>query len=306
MTAAATSLFFEADESDGDQDVIAICPANIAVLTNISLDHFSLDELNRMFAGFIRNARTGAVLNADCANSMTLRQFHPRVLTFGSSADADFSAEKYKIKLSIPGEHNLQNALAAMAACSLVGVPAERSLQALESFKGIKRRLEIVGAVGDVRVIDDFASNPGKIAASLRTAQQGASRTIVVFQPHGFQPAKMMKQGYIDTFSSLLRRQDLLIMPDIYYAGGSANLINGQTVSLPTDISSKDITDAVAAKGRDARYVALRSDIIPLLKEIGRPGDTIIVMGSRDQTLSNFATEILAALGAPSNSDMKD
>lgn len=287
---------FEADESDGDQDVIAVCPADIAVLTNISLDHFSLDELSGMFGRFVQKARTGAVLNRDCASSMSLKPLHSNIRTFGLSADADFSPDRFPVTLPIPGEHNLLNALAAMAACSLKGIPPQESVQALASFRGIKRRLELIGTARGIRVIDDFASNPGKIEASVRTVQQSKGRTIIIFQPHGFQPTKMMKQGYIDTFRTLLRPDDLLVMPDIYYAGGNVNLINGEVVSLPKDISSKDITDAVAQQGAQTRYIPQRGDIIPALQQFCRADDTIIIMGSRDNTLSDFAEELLKAL----------
>lgn len=286
---------FEADESDGFEDVISVCPAAVAVLTNISLDHFELDELKEMFSAFLRKAPLGAVLNADCPNSMELRDVNSNTVTFGVSPHADFSLSKIDPHLVIPGEHNKLNALAAVAACSLLGVGTEDSLVALKSFHGIKRRLEVVGEPRGIRVIDDFASNPGKIEASLKVAIGSSKRAFVIFQPHGFQPTKMMKDGYIETFTSTLRRQDVLILPDIFYVGGSANLVNGEVVALPKDISSQDVVGPVAGLGREAHFIPKRSDIVPFLKARCEAGDVVIVMGSRDESLSDFAREIVAA-----------
>lgn len=287
---------FEADESDGFEDVISVCPASIAVLTNISLDHFELSELKEMFRAYLQKAAYGAVLNADCAHSRELVTCNPKTVTFGRAPEATFSLAKISPELSIPGEHNRLNALAAIAACSLLGVTQEDSLNALKTFQGIKRRLEVVGTPGAVRVIDDFASNPGKIAASLKAVMAGAKRMFVVFQPHGFQPTKMMRDGYIETFSETLRPQDVLLMPDIFYVGGSANLVNGEVVALPKDISSRDVVEPVQKRGREAHYIPNREDILPFLAERATEGDVVIVMGSRDESLSDFAREIVTKL----------
>ena len=292
----SNTAVFEADESDGYEDVISVCPADIAVLTNISLDHFQLDELKGMFSTFLGKAKLGAVLNKDCENSMLLRDVNARTVSFGLSTAADFNPTKYPITLAVPGAHNVANAMAALASCSLLDIDPKEASLALKSFLGIKRRLELVGEVNGVRVIDDFASNPGKIEASAKTAMHGSKRAFLVFQPHGFQPTKMMKQGYIDTFSTLLRAEDELLMPDILYLGGSANLVNGEVVALPKDISSADVTNGVSAKGKKAQHVPQRSAIVSYLKAHAQAGDVILVMGSRDESLSDFAREIVEAL----------
>ena len=296
VSGATDIAVFEADESDGFEDVISVCPAAMAVLTNISLDHFALDELKEMFSEFLKKAPLGAVLNADCENSMALLGCNPKTVTFGISPKATVSLALISPSLSIPGQHNELNALAAIAACSLLGISTADSLEALETFRGIKRRLEVVGEPRGIRVIDDFASNPGKIAASLKVAMASSRRAFVVFQPHGFQPTKMMKDGYIETFSDILRPADMLLMPDIFYVGGSVNLVNGEVVALPKDISSQDVVEPVAKRGREAHYIPKREDIIPFLKRSAQPGDAVIVMGSRDESLSDFAKEIALAL----------
>jgi UDP-N-acetylmuramate--alanine ligase len=287
---------FEADESDGYEDVIIVCPADIAVLTNISLDHFEVDELKGMFSQFLAQSKTGAVINADCPISRSIQGAAKQVVTFGGGADAEFSLARYPVELEIPGAHNALNALAALAACSLRGIDPKEGLAALRSFKGISRRLEVVGRARGVTVFDDFASNPGKISASLGTVISSHRRVFAVFQPHGFQPTKMMKDGYIETFSTVLRADDELLMPDIYYVGGTTNLINGQAVALPKDISSRDVIEGVKSNGRSAQYLPTRDQIIEYLQSAVDNGDAVVVMGSRDETLPEFSRAIAAAL----------
>jgi UDP-N-acetylmuramate--alanine ligase len=87
-------------------------------------------------------------------------------------------------------------------------------------------------------------------------------------------------------------------MPDIFYVGGSANLVNGEVVALPKDISSRDVVEPVQRRGREAHYIPNRKDVVPFLAERASEGDVIIVMGSRDESLSDFAREIVSTLAA--------
>ena len=292
----SSTAVFEADESDGFSDAVVLCPRSVAVLTNISLDHFELTELNKIFAEFVRNASEAIVLNADCANSMRLKPLHPRVVTFGIENPADISLRGLDLQLTIPGQHNTANALAAIAACSCLGVPPTRSAAILKSFAGIQRRLELIGEGNGVKVIDDFASNPEKISAALKTLRTGGGRLFAVFQPHGFQPTKMMRQGYVEVFSTLLGKDDCLAIPEIFYVGGSVNYVDGRVVPLPRDISSRDLVEDIRARGGNAHYFAHRDEIRTLLLKWAAPGDTVIVMGSRDETLPEFAQSLRTAL----------
>ena len=281
---------FEADESDGLNDVVGLCPANVAVLTNISLDHFELDELREIFTHFVTNAKEAAILNADCEASMSLPKPKCGALTFSMTGNADFSNKDLQLKLQIPGRHNIENGLAAIAACSVIGVDKKDAAEALSSFKGIKRRLELVQVKDGIRIIDDFSSNPGKIKAALSALKEDSKRLIVIFQPHGFQPTKLMKEGYIETFNSFLGKDDIIIMPEIYYVGGSANIVDGKEIPLPKDISSKDLINEIDVP--KAYYFEKRAEIPSFIKEIAEVGDTVLVMGSRDETLPDFAREI--------------
>ncbi|MGI6525639.1 MAG: Mur ligase family protein [Bdellovibrionota bacterium] len=289
---AADLMVFEADESDGMNDVIALCPASIGVLTNISLDHFELDELKEIFGHFISHAKEGVVLNADCVNSLALLPLARNVRTFGLEDKGDITPKSVTLNLQVLGKHNLANALAAVAACSLLGIAAEEAAQALTGFKGIKRRLELVSDKNGIMVFDDFASNPAKIRATLETLKSFGRRLIIIFQPHGFQPTKMMREGYVEVFSHLLDKDDILLMPEIYYVGGTANLVDGKVVPLPKDISSKDLVDEIVLKIPQARYFEKRSDIPPYLSSLRKSGDIIGVLGSRDETLPDFSREL--------------
>ena len=196
------------------------------------------------------------------------------------------SQESFECRLHVPGRHNVANALAAIAAATAAGVDMATSCSALETFTGIKRRFEIVGTRNGVTVIDDFAHNPDKIAATLQTLHAFPGRVIVMFQPHGYGPLRLMGKELVETFGSHLGSEDLLIMPDPAYYGGTTT----------REISSADIIREVAATAKRALYREHRADCLPLLVADRRAGDRIIIMGARDDTLSEFAAEVFAAL----------
>lgn len=292
----------ELDESDGS---IALFHPTVGILTNISLDHKPMTELHRLFGDYMAASKT-AILNGDDPDSMVLNDRNPRVVTFSLiDKGADFYArdlepldygvrftlcaggKEIPVRLGVPGRHNVANALAAIAAAQSVGITPADSARALESYRGIKRRFEIVGTAGGVTVIDDFAHNPDKIAATLRTLHEKPGRVWAVFQPHGFRPTKLMKDDLVAAFVQELGDADVLVMPEIYYAGGTADKV----------ISSRDITDEIAGKGRNARFLETRGDIVSFLRAYARKGDRIVVMGARDDTLPEFARAILNALG---------
>ncbi|HXP97594.1 MAG TPA: cyanophycin synthetase, partial [Telmatospirillum sp.] len=191
-------------------------------------------------------------------------------------------------RLGVPGRHNVANALAALGAVRALGVPLDEAVRALSSFDGIRRRLERVGTVGDVTVIDDFAHNPDKIAATLETLHAFAGRLLVMFQPHGFGPLRLMKDAFIDGFARGLRADDVLIMSDPVYFGGTVDRA----------VSSRDIVDGVKASGRHAFALGERAACGDKLLALARPGDRIVIMGARDDTLSHFAEELLMGLRA--------
>lgn len=290
----------EADESDG---TIALYDPTVAVLTNISVDHKPLDELETLFGAFCHRAKDAAVVNLDCAHSAALTQrLHKRV-TFGiGHAGADvgatdvvllpggvtFKVNGVSCRLQVPGRHNVANALAAIAGCGAVGVSVDGAVEALGSFLGIGRRLQVVGQGDGVTVIDDFAHNPDKIAASLATLKALPGRVLAVFQPHGFGPTRFLKAGLIAAFADGLGEDDVVMMPEIFYAGGTAQ----------KDISSQDLIAEIVKAGRTGIFIPERKDIVARLVDDAQPGDRIVVMGARDDTLTVFAQTILARLKA--------
>jgi UDP-N-acetylmuramate--alanine ligase len=192
--------------------------------------------------------------------------------------------------LRVPGKHNVANALAALGAARACGVTLKEAAFALGGFSGLRRRLECVGTAKGVTVIDDFAHNPDKILATLATLHTFPGRLLVMFQPHGFGPLRLMKDAFIDCFARHLHDDDVLIMPDPVYFGGT----------VERAVTSQDIVQAVCTRGRSACAFAERAACGDKLLELARPGDRIVVMGARDDTLALFATELLDRLGPDS------
>ncbi|CAL1690924.1 UDP-N-acetylmuramate--L-alanine ligase [Brevundimonas subvibrioides] len=311
LVGGADLFVAEVDESDGS---IARYDPSVAVVSNISLDHKSMEELRDLFGGFTGRAQT-AVLNLDNPETAALAQGlvddgrGEAVLTFALGNDAaDLSAHdlaplptgmtfalteraggtRIAATLNVPGAHNVANALAALAAVRALGVPLDRAVAALETFAGIRRRMEVVGTANGVTVIDDFAHNPDKIAATVKTLHAFDGRLLMLFQPHGFGPLKLMKAEFIDTFAGLLRPDDVLLMPEPVYYGGTTD----------RSVGSEDIAAGVRAAGRTAEALSDRAACGDRLIDLARPGDRIIVMGARDDTLSQFAAELLDRLRA--------
>lgn len=295
----------EVDESDGS---IALYQPRIAVLNNITLDHKSMDELRRLFLGFVEKAET-AILNLDDDETRLIAgEVAAERLTTFSLVDtrADFraaelveeplaiafdvieraSGERVRVRLPVPGRHNAANAVAAIAAVRACGIELQSAAAALGDFQGLRRRFDVVGTCNGISVIDDFGHNPDKIAATLKTLHAFPGRLLVLFQPHGYGPLKVMRQELIDCFADNLAAEDVLILPDPVYFGGT----------VERAVGSDDIVAGVRAAGRNAEYISDRTAAGERLRALARPGDRIIVMGARDDTLSSFAADILAGL----------
>src|SRR5690242_10009735 len=221
----------EVDESDGS---IALYRPEIAVLTNISLDHKEMDELRQLFAHFL-NASRKAVLNLDDPETRALAGTIPADNRLGYGFDspgADFMGKdlrleadgaafaleaegaRHEVRLTVPGRHNASNALAAIAAARLIGVRVEDAVVAMARFEGLRRRLERVGEASGVTVIDDFAHNPDKIAATLSTLRAHEGRLLIMFQPHGFGPLTKMGEPLADAIAQGMAPGDRLYLPD--------------------------------------------------------------------------------------------
>lgn len=269
-------IVIETDESDGS---VALFHPDIAVLTNIAEDHKDMAELKAVFRQYLSQSKR-QVLNRDCAVVAALGKDFPDALWYGMDDDDG------SLDLAVPGAHNRSNALAAVAATSLCGIPRRQAVTALAGFKGIQSRLEVIGRAGGIAVIDDFAHNPDKIAASLKTLKEQEGRLILMYQPHGFGPTKRQKEALIDVFSEYLGANDVLYMPEIYYAGGTAD----------QNISSRDIIGPLREKGMDARFFENKGQILADIVNKARNGDTVCIMGARDDSLRRMARDMVDML----------
>ena len=310
LVGASDIFVSEVDESDGS---IARYHPRIAVLNNISLDHKSMDELRALFRTFVARSQI-AVLNLDNDETAALAAELPpaRRLTYSlDNPKADLlatdlepkpdgivfkvsernSAASASVHLRVPGRHNVSNALAALGAARAAGLSLADAAQALSGFRGVRRRLEFVGTANGVTVIDDFAHNPDKIAATLATLHDFPGRLLVLFQPHGYGPLRLMKEQFIDCFARNLGPKDVLVMPEPVYFGGTVD----------RSVSSSDIVRGVEAAGRQALVFADREACGTELLKRSKPGDRIVVMGARDDTLTQFAATLVEALSRGSN-----
>ena len=298
-------MVVEADESDGSIEHYA---PSVAVLNNIAIDHKTMEELRMLFGSFL--ARSGqAIVNLDNAESAALaRGLAADKLTTFSLKDetatlfathitltqegAGFtvthgpSGQKAQVQLRVTGRHNIANALAALGAVLAAGAPFDAACAALGSFAGMARRLDVVGCAGGVTVIDDFAHNPDKIAATLSALHQFDGRLLILFQPHGYGPLRLMKDAFVETFATHLRKDDLLFLPEPLYLGGTTN----------REVTSRDLAQALTARGVQVTAHDKRDVCADEIRTQARSGDRIVIMGARDDTLTTLAQQILKQL----------
>ena len=296
----------EVDESDGS---IALYRPSVSVLLNVSLDHKSMEELRALFSRFVLTARRVAA-NFDDDEARLIAEHAGDVVSFGiqhpearitvspqtiedlpTGLQAELVDRKdgtiHPLELAMPGRHNLSNALAAVAGAAAAGVPVAQAVGALATFKGLARRFDVIGtSAAGVTVIDDFGHNPEKCRATLRTLKAHAGRVIAFFQPHGYGPLRQMGHELAHTFAEELGPDDIVILCDPVYFGGTVD----------RSVGSERIVRLVQEAGGSAEYVPDRDDCGERILALARPGDRIVVMGARDDTLTGFARELLARL----------
>lgn len=296
----------EVDESDGS---IALYRPQISVLLNVSLDHKSMLELRVLFGNFLKGAPYSAV-NFDNDEARFLADKAGEVVSFGidhpkamigvepgtimdeangiSALLVDRRSDTgHALRLAMPGRHNLSNALAAIAGAAAAGVSVHDAVTALASFEGLARRFDIIGtSPAGITVIDDFGHNPEKCRATLRTLKSHAGRVIAFFQPHGYGPLRQMGHELAQTFANELGPEDVTLLCDPVYFGGTVDRSQG----------SERIVKLIEEAGGNALHLPTREECGLRIAEIARPGDRVVVMGARDDTLTLFAKDLLAAL----------
>ena len=296
----------EVDESDGS---IALYRPAVGVLLNVSLDHMGMDELRALFADYLGRSHI-AVVNADDGEALALLKHAKEALTFGidepraqigiapgSIAEGPtqqaalvidrHDGSTHALRLPVPGRHNLSNALAAIAGAAAAGIAVASAVDALAGYKGLARRFDILGvSPSGVTVIDDFGHNPEKCAATLRTLKAHPGRVLAFFQPHGYGPLRQMGTELAETLARELGPEDRVILCDPVYFGGTTD----------RTVGSERIIDLINTAGGHAEHIPDRAEAGERLAALAQPGDRIVIMGARDDTLSAFAAEVLARL----------
>jgi len=291
----------EADESDGS---FLRLDGTIAVVTNIDPEHLehygSFDEVKKSYCEFIENVPFYglAVLCIDHPEVQALigRIRDRRIVTYGFSALADLRAENVApdgggsrfdavvlerdgsrrsiqgIRLPIPGRHNVQNALAAIAAAIELGIPDEKIAAGFDRFQGVKRRFTKVGEIDGAWIIDDYAHHPVEIRAVLAAARESSSgRVIAVMQPHRY----TRLQSLMEDFQSAFNDADIVFVAPVYAAG-----------EQPIDgVSSDALVEGLRAHGhRMVKGVADPADLAQSLRNVAAEEDIVICMGAGDIT----------------------
>ena len=290
----------EADESD--RSFLKLFPS-IAVITNIDHEHLesygSFGDLQQAFVDFANKVPFyGAVVA--CVDDARLREVLPRitrrVTTYGlDSADADVTARDIEcgplevrakvvqrrrsgsqtatstlgqLKLSVPGRHNLQNALATVAVGLELGLAFDQIATGLESFRGAERRFEVRGEINDILVVDDYGHHPTEISAVIDAARSlGRRRIVVAFQPHRFTRTAAL----LDAFGPSLHGADRILLTGIYAAGEDP--MPGITLESLASAVRKTVTAPVDV-------VPALEDVAPALAKIAAPGDVVITLGA--------------------------
>jgi UDP-N-acetylmuramate--alanine ligase len=302
----------EADESDGS--FLRLAPT-VAIITNIDaehLDHYGTHEnVKDAFVQFANQVPFYG-LCVVCIDHPHVRAILPRLarrhVTYGTSSTADYRASDVRFAgiethftvhrrgdplgdfvVRMPGAHNVQNALAVVAAADELEVPLNVVREAMGQFHGVQRRFTILGQptieregrLGDVMIVDDYGHHPAEIEATLVAAQKSFTRRVVVaFQPHRYTRTHALFTEFTEAFDGA----DVLLVTDVYSAG-----------EKPIDgASGVALAEALAARGhRSVRYVKKES-VAAALIEIARPGDLVIALGAGDINAS--ARSLLSAL----------
>ncbi|MBI5188359.1 MAG: hypothetical protein HZA07_04725 [Nitrospirae bacterium] len=287
LTGSSDILIIEACESDGT--IIHYHPA-YSIIANLGLDHNLIEKTGEMFEAFSRNTKEMVIISGDDEN---LKHCHfDRPIRFSIDTNSEYQAkaieyQEFKttfklngidFKLSLPGKYNLYNALSCIALSSEMGIRLKDIAEVLPDFSGLDRRFDIYLDNGKNLVIDDYAHNPHKISCLMESIKKIRHEVCYIFQPHGFGPTRLMKEGYIEAFIKNLREEDHLILLPIYYAGGTSI----------KDISSEDLLNEIKAAGRSVEVLHERSLLFNRLKE----WDNYVVFGARDESLAEFAREI--------------
>ncbi|MBT3293898.1 MAG: UDP-N-acetylmuramate--alanine ligase [Verrucomicrobia bacterium] len=267
----------EADESDRTLNAYAF---DWSVVTNVSADHFGVDEARALFQRFAARARQGGVSAVDAPELLT--GFEPELLDGASR----FTHAGIRFHLPMPGYHNATNAWLSVLLMERMGMALSEVAVALERFPGLHRRLELVGTARGVRVFDDYAHNPAKITAAWHAVRRTGGRVLGVWRPHGYGPLRLLMEPLAAAFSELNAGPDELVVLPVYDVGGTAD----------RSVCSEMLVERMQAAGSHTARVLSPADVPAWMASQARQGDTILIMGARDPDLPGLAARALAAL----------
>jgi UDP-N-acetylmuramate--L-alanine ligase len=268
----------------------------LEIILNIEADHLDffkdLDDIRRSFRRFVQRMPENGTLVIDnrirdyreivgdfkgrvSTVGTEEADYYPTELRFDERGNAAFTPVEHgkalpRIQLAVPGEHNVYNALAALAACRLLGIPAETVRDGLEAYHGTERRFEKKGEYHGAVIVDDYAHHPQEIAATLKAAKKYPHQKLwCVFQPHTYTRTKAL----LPEFGTALEGADAVLLADIYAARETDTL----------GISSRDVADAINAdQPGKARYFGSFSEIEACLAREVQAGDLVLTMGAGD------------------------
>ena len=295
----------EADESDGS---FLLYDTAVALITNVDADHLDHygdhDAFDAAFVEFASRASELVVISSDDpgARRVASRLEHPRVISFGESADADvrvvdivadgpvsfgltYEGRTFAATLRVPGHHNAINAAGAFAVLVGLGLDAERSLAAISEFGGTERRFELHGTIRGVSVYDDYAHHPTEVIAALEGARSvvGSGRVIAIHQPHLYSRTQAMAGEFAEAYERLA---DHTIVLDVY--GAREDPVPGVTGALVSGrFTDPDLVD----------YLPDWQDAADRAAEIARDGDIIMTLSCGD--VYRIVPQVLEALDAP-------
>lgn len=289
-------LIIEADESDGS--VVQYEP-EIGLLLNIDKDHQETDELIDLFSTFKSNTKGLFIVNQSNILAKTLSENSEQDFGF-ENKEAKYSVEQFvqngfelsfeilgeKVTMKSIGQHSAENAAAAISVAHQIGVDLETCFKSLSTYEGIYRRHQILGEKNGIWVIDDYAHNPAKCAASIKACQPLTEKVVAWFQPHGYGPTRFLRTDFVEEISNALRPQDEIWMSEIFYAGGSA----------VKDISANDLIEDLKSKGKNAFFVEDRTQLLEELRPHLASNTVLLLMGARDPSLEVFCKELFGAL----------
>lgn len=286
-------LIIEADESDGS---IVQYEPEVGLLLNVDKDHQEIEELMQLFNVFKKNTKELFVVNQSNALAKQLSQDLKHDFSANENSGAGYIATDFNqdgmfiqfiinqnlFSLNTVGKHNMENALAATAVAHQLGVSYLDCAEGLKNYEGIYRRHQLLGIKNGVVVIDDYAHNPAKCAASIAACQPIAAKVVAWFQPHGYGPTRFLRHDFVKEIAAVLRPLDEIWMSEIFYAGGTA----------VKDISANDLINDIKTLGKNAFFVENRDVFLEAVIPHLTDDCVLLLMGARDPGLETFSKNI--------------